>query len=171
MPVGAARAEALASARPAAAARAEGGKQIFEVAQIHLALGLIFPALRALGVIAVVAARRPLGAAFVDFAAIVARPLFGIGEEIISRRNRLEPRFRLGLARVQIRMKLLGELAIGLTDFVRAGAGFDTQHLIRRLRRRHSGFSAASKGVGAAQWSWPARCGRSHFARRPPAPT
>jgi hypothetical protein len=59
-------------------------------------------------VAAVVIARRSFGAALVDFSAVEPSPLFGIGEQVVGGRNRLEPRLRLGLARIEIRMKLLG---------------------------------------------------------------
>ena len=165
MPVGAARPEPrsglAASPAPGGAERSE---QILEIAQIHLAFGLVSPPLSAFGMPPIIAARRPLGAGFVDFTPVVARPLIGIGEQIVGGGDRLEPRFRFGFAGVQIRVKLLGELAIDLADLVGAGVGFDAEHLIRCLRC-HPG-SALPCARCAARWSWPFRCEPSHCAPR-----
>src|SRR5215469_6673415 len=62
---------------PPAPRRAKGGEQILEVAEIHFALGLISPALCALG-ISPIAPLRPLLAGLIDFPVVVARPLFRI---------------------------------------------------------------------------------------------
>src|SRR5215472_10848246 len=103
MLIGAARPEAFAGTAPPAPCRAESGEQILKVAQIHLALGLVFPSLRALGMAAVVAARRAFGTALVNLAPIVARPLLWVGQQIVRSGDRFELRLRFGLARVQIR--------------------------------------------------------------------
>ena len=135
MPIGAARPEARSRLAASPAARgAVRREQILEIAQIHLAFGLVSPPLGAFGMPSIIAARRTLGAGFVDFTAVVARPLIGIGEQIVGGRDRLEARFRFGFAGVQIRVKLFGELAIDFPDLVRAGVGFDAEHLIGCLR-------------------------------------
>ena len=135
MPVGAARPEPRSRlAASPAARRAERREQILQIAQIHLAFGLVSPPLSAFRMASIIAARRPLGAGFVDFTPVVPRPLVGIGEQIVGGGDRLEARFRFGFAGVQIRVKLLGELAIDLADLVRAGVGLDAEHLVRCLR-------------------------------------
>src|ERR1700726_4455154 len=130
-------------ARPAAAAgttaRAAGTaaapehlEQIVEIADIHLAFGLVLPALRPFGVRPVRIAR-PLGTALVDLAAIVARPLLRIRQQFVSRGYRLEARLGGRLAGVQIGVELLGELAVRLADLVGAGGRLNAEHLIGRL--------------------------------------
>src|ERR1051326_3036179 len=100
---------ARAAPPPAAAKHLE---QVIEIADIHLALGLVFPALRPLGMRPIGIAR-PLGAALVNLAAVVAGRL----------------------PRVQIGVKLLGELAVRLADLVGGGVRLDAEHLIGGLRR------------------------------------
>src|SRR5438132_531064 len=80
-------------------------------------------------------AARPLGAAFVDLAAIVAGALLRIRQDVVGGRDRLEARLGGRLSRVQIGVKLLGELAVGLADLVGGGVRLDPEHLIRGLRR------------------------------------
>ncbi len=84
MPVCAARFEPLAAltATPPPGG-AERGKQILEIAEIHFALGLVSPTLGTLGVPPIIIPLRSLGAALVDFAAIVSRPLLGVGQQIV----------------------------------------------------------------------------------------
>src|SRR5258708_28715351 len=102
------------------AGRAECREQILQIAQIHLAFGLVPPPLSAFRMTPVIAARRALGTGLVDFTPVVPSPLFGIGQQVVSRGNRLEACFRLWFPGVQIRVKLLGELAVDLADLVRA---------------------------------------------------
>src|SRR5512133_2279032 len=67
MPVGAARSEPCSGlALSPAAGGAERSEQILEIAQIHLAFGLVMPPLSAFCMTSIIAARRPLGAGFVD---------------------------------------------------------------------------------------------------------
>src|SRR5437763_8682676 len=108
---GPAAATATATRAPCTAAAPEHLEQIVEIADIHLAFRLVLPALRPFGMRPVRVAR-PLGAAFIDLAAIVARPLLRIRQQLVSRRYRLETRLGGRLARVQIGMELLGELAV-----------------------------------------------------------
>src|SRR5215472_6462100 len=127
---------------PPTSGRAKSGEQILEVAEIHFALGLISATLRALG-ISPIAPLRPLLAGLIDFPAVVARPLFGIGEQVVGRGDRLEPRFRLGFARVEIGVELLCEFAIDVADLIGAGVGLDAQHLIGSLRHPRSALPQA----------------------------
>ncbi len=66
------------AARPRPAAE-EIGEDVAEILLGDATLLVVFRALRALGVAPVGGMLRPLGAARVDLAAIVARPLLGIG--------------------------------------------------------------------------------------------
>src|SRR5947209_2589133 len=62
MPVGAARPEPRSGvASLPAAGRAERREQILEIAQIHLAFGLVSPPLSAFGMTSIIAPRRALG--------------------------------------------------------------------------------------------------------------
>src|SRR5437762_14267349 len=70
--------------RPVGPSTAEHLEQIIEIADIHLALGPVLPPLRALGMRPIGIAR-PLGAAFVDLAAIVAGALLRIRQDEIGR--------------------------------------------------------------------------------------
>src|SRR5262249_5595303 len=112
----------------------ESGEQILQIAQIHFAFGSIFATARTLGVGPIIRALRSLGAALVNLAAIVARPLFRVRDEVVGGGNRFESRFGFGFAGVQIRVKLFSEFAIGLANVVRAGIGLDPEYLIGRLR-------------------------------------
>src|ERR1700730_3899746 len=142
MPVCAARSEPLAAlAATPPPGGAERGEQILEIAEVHLALGLVSPTLRTLGIPPIIIPLWPLGTALVDFAAIVSRPLLGVRQQIVRGRNRFEPRFRFGLSRVQIGVKFLGELAVDLADLVGAGVRFYAEYLIGCLRRRHPGLA------------------------------
>src|SRR5689334_713589 len=101
------------------------------------------PPLSAFGLTSIIAARRALGARFVDFTPIVPRPLVGIGKQVVGRRDLFEPGFGFGFARIDVGMELLSELAIGLAYVVRAGVGLDAEHLIRSLRHPRSALSRA----------------------------
>src|ERR1700716_3620222 len=98
---------------PVRPSTAEHLEQIIEIADIHLALGPVLPPLRALGMRPIGIAR-PLGSAFVDLAAIVAGALLRIRQDVVGGRDRLEARLGGRLPRVQIGVKLLRELAVGL---------------------------------------------------------
>jgi hypothetical protein len=77
---------------------------------------VIPPRLPCVRVFAVVPLLRLLCAGCVDFALVVAFALFGVLEELIGRGEFLEPLLGIGVAGVEIRMQLLGELAVGLAD-------------------------------------------------------
>ena len=83
----------------------------------------------AAGVGAVETATRLAGS--VDFATIELLALLGIADDLISRRDLLEPLFRGGaIGRIEVGMELLGELAIGATDLVFArGARHAKNHV------------------------------------------
>src|SRR2546422_1409164 len=104
MAVGPGHRKALAPPPPAASTAtrttaAEHREQIVEIADVELALRLVLPALRALGMRPIGIAR-PLGAALVDLAAVVTRPLLRVGQQVIGRGHRLEACFGSRLARV-----------------------------------------------------------------------
>src|SRR5215470_19387891 len=82
------------------------------------------------GKIAVEALARPLGAARVDLAAIEARALVRIGEEIVGRRHLLELLLGLLVAGVEVGMQLLRQLPIGLANVVGRGGLLDAQRLV-----------------------------------------
>jgi hypothetical protein len=85
----------------------------------------------ALGKIAIKVLRRPILTGSIDFAAVEASSLGGIVEQIISRGYLLEQLFGLLVSRIQVRMQLLGELAIGLLDVLLRRIGLHTQDRIR----------------------------------------
>src|SRR6185295_1583595 len=78
--------------------------------------------LRAAGWTAAGIARPARLAAFVDLAAIVFAALVGIAQEIVSGGRFLELRFDLLVARIEIRMQFLGELAVRALDLLVARA-------------------------------------------------
>src|SRR5260370_15459163 len=110
MAIGPGHRKTLAGPPTAGAARgtttAEHREQIVEIADVELALRLILPALRAFSM-RPIGISRPLRAALVDLAAVVARPLLRVGQQIVGRSHRLEARFGRTLARVQIGVGLL----------------------------------------------------------------
>ncbi len=82
------------------------------------------------GVIAVEAARRPLGTGGIDLALVVARALLGVADQIVGGRDILELLLRRLVAGVEIGMQLLGERAVGLADVLGGGILGDTQDLV-----------------------------------------
>ncbi len=81
------------------------------------AFGAVFLAAAGVAEIPVgVARRRPLVAARVDLAPIEAGALVRVGEQVVGASNRLEPLRRLRLAGIDVRVKFLGELAVGRPD-------------------------------------------------------
>ena len=63
---------------------------------------------------------RPLGARGVDLAAVEARALVGVPEQVVGRRYPLEPLLGRAVARVEVRVQLPGQTAIGAADLLRA---------------------------------------------------
>src|SRR5882724_9157608 len=92
---------------------------------------MVFGALRPLGMTPVGPALRPLGAAGVDLAAVVARPLLGIGQDVVGGVDRLEARGGILLAGIEVGVMLLGELAIGAPDLLLARLALDAEDGIR----------------------------------------
>src|SRR5262245_48873491 len=64
-----------------------------------------------------------LGSGLVDLAGIVAPTLVGIANDVVGRIDFLEALLRFGLAGIEIGMRLLGGLAIGLANVVLTGVG------------------------------------------------
>src|SRR6185312_8851582 len=97
-------------------------EQIAEGANVLVARGrAIARALIAASIFAVVALLRPLLAAGVDLAAVVAPALLLVADDVVSGGDLLELLFGRLVARIEIGVQLLGELAIGLGDVGAAG--------------------------------------------------
>ena len=112
-------ASAAAHAAPLAEQIAE---QIAERADILVARGrAIARALLAAGIFAVIALLRPLLAARVDLAAVVAPALLLIADDVVGGGDLLELLLGRLVARIEVGVQLLGELAIGLGDVGGAG--------------------------------------------------
>ena len=73
---------------------------------------------------------RLLLAAGIDVAAVEPRTLIGITQQVVGRRDRLEAFLGHRITRMQIRMVLLGELAVGLADIIRSGLRRHAEHLV-----------------------------------------
>ena len=71
--------------------------------------------------IAVVTLTRALRAGGVDLAAIVACALLRIANQVVGRRDCLEFLLRCPVARIEVGMQRLGELAVGSANLVRRG--------------------------------------------------
>ena len=82
---------------------------------------------RVLGVLAIEALLRPLLAAGVDLAAVVAAALVRVGEDVVGGRDLLEAVGDL-LVRIEVGVQLLGELAVAPLDLVLAGLAADAEH-------------------------------------------
>ena len=74
--------------------------------------------------------RLTLGTRLVDLAGVIALALVRIADDVVGRVDLLEALFRLWLARIEIGMRLLGGLAVGLADVVLASVGRHAQRLI-----------------------------------------
>ena len=104
-------------------------EEIAEGADILVARGrAIARALLAAGIFAVVALLRRLLAGGVDLAAVVAAALLLVAEDAIGRRDLLELLLGRLVAGVEVRMQLLGELAIGLGDVLGLGGLGDADY-------------------------------------------
>src|SRR3954452_19535625 len=120
---------------PPAAAPARAAEQVGEdalevrlVAE-DLARAVLGPA-RPVREAAVELVPRPLVAGGVDLALVEARALVGVRQQVVRHRQLLEPRLRRLVARVQVRVRRLGELAVGLADLVGRGRLGHAQHLV-----------------------------------------
>jgi hypothetical protein len=82
------------------------------------------------GKVAIIALPRPLGARFIDLAAVEPGPLLGIAEKIIGGRHLLELFLGRLVAGVEVGMELLGKLAVGLLDVVLRGVLADAQETV-----------------------------------------
>ena len=116
--------------RNASFAPASAEQALEEVLQFLLAAEALARVVAAcggvLGEVAIVILR-PLLAAGVDLAAIVAPAPFGIGQDVVGGGHLLEALADLRLVRVQVGMHLLGELAVGALDVVLAGVPGDAE--------------------------------------------
>ena len=112
-------ASASAHATPLAEQIAE---QIAERADVLIARGrAVARALLAAGIFTVIALLRPLLAARVDLAAVVAPALLLIADDVVGGGDLLELLLGRLVARIEVGVQLLGELAIGLGDIGGAG--------------------------------------------------
>src|SRR5262249_49524531 len=111
------------AATPAETAPLPGtGKHVGEdVGRIETSIGTISSALRAAGIGAIERVVSPLLPRGVDLAAVETGALVRIRQQVIGAGNVLELGRRLGAARIEVRMMLFGQLAVGLFDLVRAG--------------------------------------------------
>src|ERR1700677_4339316 len=85
------------------------------------------------GVIAIVAGirRRLFRTRGVDLASVKAPPLLRVGKQIVGGADLLEPLLRLLVARIEIRVQLLGQLSVGGANLVgRSGLG-DAEGFVR----------------------------------------
>ena len=84
--------------------------------------------------------RRDLGAGTRWITAgVVVAPLLGIRQHLVGFGQLLELGFSLGIARIQVRVVLAGELAVGLLDVLIRGASRNPQDLV--VVRMSHGFS------------------------------
>src|SRR5215831_19279201 len=98
-----------------------------------LPAALVLEARASLGMLAVELALRllALGAGCIYLAAVETRALLLVAEDIIGRGDVLEACFRAFIARMQIRVAILGEPAVGLADFLLRRLAANTQHFVR----------------------------------------
>src|SRR5579872_1383885 len=112
---------------------AEHRKEIIDIVGSELLGGAVFGTRRAFGetAIAGIGMLRPFRAACIDLAAIEARSLFLIRQQVISRRHLFEFLFRRLVAGVEIGVMTLGQLAIGALHLLGTGRGLQAQYIIR----------------------------------------
>src|SRR5262249_39171963 len=109
--------EALTAATCPSPSAEQIAEQVGEAAEILVARSrAVTGAILAAGIFAVIALLLTLLAARVDLAEIVAAPLLGIAEDVVSRCDLFELVFRRLVPGVKIRVELLGELAVCLGD-------------------------------------------------------
>ena len=80
--------------------------------------------------------RRLLGPRGVDLAGVVAAALFRVRQQVVRRRNLLELLLGALVARIEVRMQLLGELPVGLADFLRRRGLGDAEDFIGVFQTR-----------------------------------
>jgi hypothetical protein len=129
-------------------------EQVLEILGMHV-LRMVAGALGALGEAAIGRSLgRPFGTGLVDLAAVVARALVGVRQQRVGARDRLEALLGLVVARVEVRVVPLGELAVGLVDLVRTGVRLDPEDLVGRWHVR------LTRSVGGCGNATPAATGR-----------
>ena len=93
------------------------GEDALQVLLVEAGLGAIFLAPRGIAEVAIERPlRRHLVARGIDLAAVIARALVLVGQDIVGGADLLEPVRRLGLAGIDVGVVALGELAVGGTD-------------------------------------------------------
>ena len=83
-----------------------------------------------LGEVAIISMLRSFRARCIDFAAVEARTLVRIAQEVVGHRDVLEFLFGFLVARIEVRMQLLRQAAIGLLDFLLGNVPLDSQSLV-----------------------------------------
>ena len=118
------------------------GEDVVALGEVGVAAGAFVRVAGRACIFAVISAlgRRFLGPRGVDLAGVVAAALFRVRQEVVGDRNLFKPLLRMLVARVEIRVQLLGELPVGLADLLRAGGLGDAEDIIgvfqTRLRER-----------------------------------
>src|SRR5271165_5207561 len=138
-----------------AAAAQELGEDVVALGKVGVAFGALVRVSRAAGVLAIIAALRGrlFGPRGVDLAGVVAAALVRIGQELVGGRNLLEPLLGVLVARVEVRMQLLGELTIGLADLLGGRRLGDAEDLVGvfhagvRNKRDRGGLAGTRRGL------------------------
>src|SRR5262249_9140595 len=113
---------AEAVAARAAAALAEHLEDVAHVGERFVAAAtLVLEAARAARLVAIEATRRHFLAGGIDLAGVEAPALLGVGQDLVGLGDFLELGLGCLVARIEVRMMLLGELAEGLADLLVRG--------------------------------------------------
>ena len=125
--VGAGRASRLLAAAPQ-----EFGEQVVAFGEVGVALAALIGMTGGARVFAIIslARRRLFGPRGVDLAGVVALSLVRIRQEVVGGRDLLELLLRVLVARIEIRVQLLGELPVGFADFLRGRGLGDAEDVI-----------------------------------------
>src|SRR6195256_6278789 len=108
----------------------------------------------ALGEVAIISMLRSFGARRIDFAAVEARTLVRIAQKVVGHRNVLEFLFGFLVARIEVRMQLLRQAAIGLLDFHLGNVPLDSQSLVWIGGQRILLLHAPLRELSAAEFSY-----------------
>ena len=107
-------------------------KDVPAIAKIGITLGRVIGMVRArIGIMPVELLFGTLLSFGIDFALVKAHPLFRVAHDIVGRLRFLEAFFGIPVPGVQVWMMLLGELAIGLANFIRSRRRRHAESLVR----------------------------------------
>ena len=127
----------------------ELGEDVVGFGEVREARGAGVAAAFALGrEVAIEALARPLGAARVDLAVVVALPLVLVGEDVVGARHLLEARLGFLVPRIEIGMKLLGEAAVGLADVLERGGAIDAENFVGVCHRVPVSCRSRKRAIG-----------------------